>query len=571
MSDRELGYALLEVGGIQKYILSTGKLKEMIGGSEIVAALSSNFLDEICQKCELKIIKASEAHCPGEDEVLLLQANAGTIHALCGSPENARKLVGCFGEAALARFPGLPLYAAVRSCSYTRQSVSEGRRDLAGFITKRRNRFPPDDGPVMQSPFRAATLDGRPACAMDRSGSGEAEYISVVSAAKRQPELLESARRRLQNLGEAAFDDKLLVWPQDLTELAGREASGGHGEKIAFIHMDGNDLGVMFRHELEVQEGKSGTGENSDGDYSQFVKEMGQLSQNVADSGNDAFKEAALAVIEYERNSGLAVIDGEGRLVMPLRPLVLGGDDVTLVCRADISLLFINRFIRAFERISKENGHRLTMGAGMVVCAPGYPFLKAFERCEELTDNAKHATAGRDPALRCSSLDYVVITNESELSLERLRQHSFTAKDKSLLTGRPFIFNRPAALSDVVRDAHAVLNELPRSQVRGAIEQCRIGRKEAQKSYEQILHNVSRRMGGRSGGGLMNNEDFKKIFPGSFFHEGGEGEPDFTLLGDFLELSHVLPALGDKRLYRLYLNIMESRSAWDDGNEQEEE
>lgn len=46
MSDK-LGYVVLEVGGIQKYILSTGKLKEMIGGSELIESLSDNYLTDL--------------------------------------------------------------------------------------------------------------------------------------------------------------------------------------------------------------------------------------------------------------------------------------------------------------------------------------------------------------------------------------------------------------------------------------------------------------------------------------------------------------------------------------------
>lgn len=43
MGDK-LGYAILEIGGIQKYILATGKLKEMIGGSQLVEEMSKNSL-----------------------------------------------------------------------------------------------------------------------------------------------------------------------------------------------------------------------------------------------------------------------------------------------------------------------------------------------------------------------------------------------------------------------------------------------------------------------------------------------------------------------------------------------
>ena len=48
MSDK-FGYVVLEVGGIQKYILSTGKLKEMIGGSELIESLSAKYLDDFAK------------------------------------------------------------------------------------------------------------------------------------------------------------------------------------------------------------------------------------------------------------------------------------------------------------------------------------------------------------------------------------------------------------------------------------------------------------------------------------------------------------------------------------------
>ena len=45
MEVSKLAYAYLEIGGIQNYILSSGKLKEMIGGSELIEEVFKNILE----------------------------------------------------------------------------------------------------------------------------------------------------------------------------------------------------------------------------------------------------------------------------------------------------------------------------------------------------------------------------------------------------------------------------------------------------------------------------------------------------------------------------------------------
>ena len=79
MSDK-LGYVVLEVGGIQKYILSTGKLKEMIGGSELIESLSDNYLTDFANNNGLTVL--DKIRKPEDNEILPLQRNAGAMHLL---------------------------------------------------------------------------------------------------------------------------------------------------------------------------------------------------------------------------------------------------------------------------------------------------------------------------------------------------------------------------------------------------------------------------------------------------------------------------------------------------------
>ena len=89
--NNELTYAIVEVGGIQNYILSTGKLKEMIGGSQLIEDLSKGILERECKALNLDLIEPQNATEPTGNKVLAIQRNAGEIHLLFSSRENAKK------------------------------------------------------------------------------------------------------------------------------------------------------------------------------------------------------------------------------------------------------------------------------------------------------------------------------------------------------------------------------------------------------------------------------------------------------------------------------------------------
>lgn len=522
----ELGYVVLEVGGIQNFILGTGKLKEMLGGSELVESLSKDFFTGCCESLGLRLIEPKDARRPEAGEVLALQRNAGALHLLFPSPEAGREFVCVYGLKTLECYPGLPLFAALRPCLWTRESIKNTKRELAGDITRQRNAAPVAAGMPMLPLCRPARLDGLPAVAEDGK-----EAVSLPSQTRRLPELLQNARQRLRKIELDDIPENCRPeWSEDLEELA-----AGQG-KVAFIHMDGNDLGKLFRARLEKIDKEGGSPEKS-------IQDMGQLSRLVEETTAAAFRAALQRVLEYDLTCGATQKTGDApaprALVVPVRPLVLGGDDVTAVARADVALLFIDSFVQAFEGFSREKGTRLSVGVGMVVCPVGYPFLRAFALAEALIKNAKNLTADM-PGERPSSMDYLVITNEVDAELETGRQRTAQADDGAWLTAKPLLL-RPGALADFVGEGIDVLTSLPRSAVRPAMNECRRGKAHADKIWRQLLKNLQRGLGGRHNATLMSTERFQTLFPdGSFFFL--REDRHVTRLGDYLELAHLLPA-----------------------------
>ena len=523
--DTQLGYAVLEVGGIQNFILRTGKLKEMLAGSALVESLSKDFLKTVCGDLGLNTIAASDARSPQANEVLVLQANAGAMHLLLASPEAAKNLVSSYCRKALELFPGLPLYAAVEACCWDTDSMKNAREQLGSKIASKRACQPTSTGMPVYPICRIARLDGLPAVAEEGG-----ETISLPSMTKRQTELLESAKERLKALiqppekKDNRISDELdwSRWDQDVANLAGSTG------KIAYIHMDGNDLGKLFSSKLKAMQ-----------DLETTVKtaQMGKLSELVQTTTQQAFSEAVIKIINFEL---LRVAPTHNKIPVPIRPLVLGGDDVTAIVKADLALLFIHTFIRTFEKLSRKQNEPLSIGAGMVVCPVGYPFLRAYDLCEELTKSAKQATASSDNR-RPSSLDYIVLTNDAEKNLSDLRRHIQKSDSGESLTCKPLIL-KDRVLMNYLKDGYDVLTRLPRGAVRTAMNECRKGKAASMKAWQQLLLNTQRRLGGRGNTALnlMNSERLTKIFsPDGFFQT--EKDKTYTSLGDFLELTHLLP------------------------------
>lgn len=517
--ETQLAFVKLEVCGIQNFLCSTGKLKEMLGGSEIIDSLPEAFLDKRLEELSLREVQRPEQ---GRDWYIAIQRGAGVICLIMPDREKAAEFLTHFSEEALERFPGLPLYGTQVPMSWTSESYRQARREAENDIEAQRARSPVACGTQMLSVLRAARLDGYPACGEDGD-----ELVSVPSATRRTEKCLEDSRRRLRELTTAPEGVKIL-WEDDLGKMLGEERA-----RVALVHIDGNDLGKLFRKKLD---------ESRNLPLERSIAAIKELSGTVSRANRAAFQAAVKDIMDFELSRGATT-----RLVMPLRPLVMGGDDITLVIRADLALLFLTRFAAEFEKESERCGERLSAGAGMVVMKPSYPFARAFSLVESLTESAKGVTVDASP--RPGSLDYLVLTEDVEDDVDACRNRVCTADDGSLLTTKPFILGRGngGSFATFVRNGAAVLGYLPRSAVRAAMNACHSGESSSDGHWKHICWNLERRLGGRYGSRLMQPAMFRALFPDGFFATDPGSGKKRTMLGDFLELEHLLPASAEER------------------------
>lgn len=516
-------YVKAEVGGIQNFIGSTGKLKEMIGGSEIICHICQkefyeSALAEIGCSAEMTGTELTHGH-------MLLQNNAGVFALLLPDETSAKGFLKRYSQKALEDFPGLPLFGALAPMEWSGAGLAQARREVDEKIMRQRMYVGAAFGVPMLPVLLASRLDGMPTVDIAREDGredGEVENISLISQCKRDPKMVKQSQKRLRKL--AQLEDGAAEWADDIEKML-----GDSGSKVALIHMDGNDLGKLFGSRLK---------ECANASLIAGIEAMKELSRAIQEINEGAFAHAAKHILQYEQNFA-----GKSSVVMPLRPLVMGGDDITLIARADIALLFIDLFTQRYQALANEKNVPLSLGIGMVIMDSSYPFAKSFALVESLLESAKHLTLNMQP--RPSSLDYLLLTEDVENDAEALRERVYTAADGSRLTARPMILQKHT-LANFLENGREILSTLPRSGLRPAFSACRAGRNAAHAFWLNARENLKRRLGGRKGAALMSPERFDSFFPDNYFQKNASGEY-FTNLGDYLELAHILPAEGEAR------------------------
>ena len=221
--------------------------------------------------------------------------------------------------------------------------------------------------------------------------------------------------------------------------------------KIAVIHIDGNGVGGVMRKladakervDATVFEEQVGCKRNDPDSLRRFLLNINERLQRAVEmSFAGAWADIARLA---ERDAEAA---GRSYTAVPVVPVIVGGDDVTVITSGDYALPFAARYLGRYEEetekdpllrhLTPPSGSRtgpMTAAAGVAVVRRNFPFHLAYGLAEKLVDGAK--AVGKTTGPPCSTLGFHALFDTTVLDVKELLSAytNFTARPFRLVDG----------------------------------------------------------------------------------------------------------------------------------------
>lgn len=532
---------LIETSGNQPYIFGTNKLAENVGASELTYRVGTQYVLEAVKRTggpelwdPLRLrpdparLTDPQVNRRIEDGAALevLVATSGKAELLVRDPEVGRAIVRDVTREALLKAPGVEVLGTLSEklrWSVT-GSLAEGVRQVHERYEEARSAKPGAGLRFLRLPIVAeCRTSGLPAAALwarprAREGEGEQpEERSAVSIAKLEARDLAKERLRRLLQPHELFAGSL----SKIEEL-------GEADWQAVVHADGNGLGETFLNfDQHCSPGNRG-----------YANDLRRFSLALDLCTEQAFHEALGRVPKARRHAR------RWPDTLLLVPLVIGGDDLTVVCDGACALDFTAAFLQAFEEETSRTdavhydgiiprvAGRVSACAGVAIVKPHYPFYAAYELAEQLMSSAKQVKRqvldAQGKPFPCSALDFHVLYDASGSDLDEIRKH-MTSRDGTAAR----LYARPYVVSPVPAQG------APGAPASGA------GWVEARR-WVDLREQVAAIM-------AIDPETGRRVLPGSQLHELraglhlGQQEADSRLKlvrGRYKSLDKLLPGLG---------------------------
>ncbi len=445
---------LFDTRSIQRYIYSGNLLRTNIGASYIVDRL---FFDVLVKKTLKEILphvnfslakdttwdnkKDSEAAWENMEDCCVAYIGGGNALILfdAAKEDKRREVVKNFSMKLLATRPGLKIGVAFGELNIDGDKLNQSDIDaLYSELKKNQNTV----FPAVNVPYSGLTLsceiNGEAANFCDTRGKvkpvGEIRFYSQETAVKAEMSdaANDSLRSRFNKIFELKNSSELMdnfEFPMKVDELGQKD-----GENyFAIVHVDGNNMGVKFR-------------------TCETLLARRQLSREIRRKTEGAFADLLLKIIAAKKENLFADdLKFVNKKLLPIRPLILGGDDVTFICPANMAILFTKTLMEFLnnetdkdspEHSTQKFSQKMDCCAGVAILPTAYPFFRGYELAEQLCDEAKKVMRAEKNSEGSSWLDFAILHGEQAPTLEQIRKREYSGARGNLHFGPYQVCNK---------------------------------------------------------------------------------------------------------------------------------
>lgn len=197
-------------------------------------------------------------------------------------------------------------------------------------------------------------------------------------------------------------------FPREFQELAGQD------NFLAVVHIDGNAMGKRVDRVYQ----------DAGQDWEVCRGKLQRFSAAIQQDFEAAFRQTVEEIICRKNiESG----------VLPIRPVILAGDDVCFVTAGSLGLECARIFLEKLTALyNREDGEPYAACAGVAIVHIKYPFHQAYGLSEELCSNAKLFSAVLDASGRVCAMDWHIEFGQLKGDLSEIRQEYRTEDDNAL-------------------------------------------------------------------------------------------------------------------------------------------
>lgn len=506
---------MLETNGNQRFVFSSPRLRENVGASYLITQLA-DWTEQAASSARPKI------------DFGWVSKSSGKVILTVATEDNARKLIGKVTRKAFSAAPGLDVSGVfvdlrnpgddVEHPHVSDSDLKKVHRTAAEYALNR----PPAQARFSQMPFLQRGRDSAlPASSRlgvcDEARDDKATALSLSSRVCRHHAIaarlsfieLAVEQKDLEELGRhhdlLGREDLLTRDPTMLEEKLARSISSETVDgrdrtederlsKVAVIHIDGNGVGEImrnlqksletipggvFRSEVLAEQSRSGVAEESASagptdDPHKSPDALRRFLLEINRRLEKAMQKSFLAA--WAEVAFLAEKDVKDIAAIPVVPVILGGDDATVITDATYALPFTEKFLTAFEEetgkdallkylgpksrqgtgecakstgedenaegagenaeresknaesASEKQGGPMTAAAGVAIVPRKFPFHIAYDLAERLIKSAK--ALGKVEGEECSTLNFHVLFDSTVLDPDELLRSykSFTRR-----------------------------------------------------------------------------------------------------------------------------------------------
>ena len=407
------------IQGIQSFIFQTNTMKDIVGASELVDTICTTEFQRLLERVGNELGKKAW------NRKSLIVGAAGNVKYVFDEEEKdcCKAAVSQFPIKVMGMAPGITISQAVAAYDEAVDgNFGKAVDEVEARLKAQRNR--------LQPPYTAGLLGIRraPGTGLPAVTNKGGVYLDLSTQSKRR--MNKTVDLCMKSFyGERRFKRGSKEY-SDLEHRVAFEISDmcGQNDWLAVIHADGNSLGKVVL----------GVGHDRDG----LRRFSSQLNNKTILAANDAFRKLC-------RERGIA--SGKGHI--PIRPIVLGGDDMTVIIRGDLAMDYLHEYMGCFETrtrelqdiLSRTGRQHLTVCAGIAFIKSSFPFYYGYNLAESLCaaakDRARSISQDNPPScLMFHKVQYSFFWDYHDIE----RRELTTASGKSFLYG-PYYLNRAEA------------------------------------------------------------------------------------------------------------------------------